>query len=161
MASWLIGWSLANRWTVLALACRRWNRWLHFRGKDELRCLSDTTPVQVQINTPAPALVPEEIEKLITFPVELSLGGLPGLVQLRSVSQFGMSAVVATFADGTDIKTARYWINERLSTVEMPAGIERPKMGPVATGLGEVFQYTLSSSDLNLTELFAPCTIGS
>ena len=78
---------------------------------------------------------------------------MPGLVELRSMSQFGMSAVVATFADGTDIYFARQLINERLANVEMPAGIERPKMGPVATGLGEVFQYTLSSSELNLTEL--------
>ena len=153
MASWLIGWSLANRWTVLALACAVGIAGFISVGKMNFDAFPDTTPVQVQINTPAPALVPEEIERLITFPVELSLGGLPGLVQLRSVSQFGMSAVVATFSDETDIYFARQLINERLSTVDMPAGIERPKMGPVATGLGEVFQYVLSSSELSLTEL--------
>ncbi len=122
-------------------------------GRIAFDAFPDTTPVQVQINTTAPALVPEEIERLITFPIELSVGGLPGLVQLRSVSQFGLSSVVVTFADGTDIYFARQVINERLAAVEMPIGIERPKMGPIATGLGEVFQYTLSSDEMSLTEL--------
>ena len=153
MASWLIGWSLRNRWTVLFIACLVGVAGLWSLGRMNFDAFPDTTPVQVQINTPAPALVPEEIERLITFPVELAVGGLPGLVELRSMSQFGLSAVVATFADGTDIYFARQLINERLANVEMPAGIERPKMGPVATGLGEVFQYTLSSSELSLTEL--------
>ncbi len=90
----------------------------------------DTTPVQVQINTVAPSLVPEEVERLITFPVELSLGGMPGLSQLRSISQFGLSQVVVTFEDGTDIYFARQLINERLLAVEIPPGIARPEMGP-------------------------------
>src|SRR5262249_24323033 len=120
-----------------------------------LDAFPDTTPVQVQINTPAPALVPEEIERLITFPIELAISGLAGLEGVRSVSQFGASAVIVTFRDGTDIYLARQEINERLSTVEVPAGIDRPTMGPVATGLGEVFQYTLSSKTRDLKELRA------
>ncbi len=153
MASWLIGWSLKNRVLVLALTGVLAAAGVWSLGRMNFDAFPDTTPVQIQVNTPAPALVPEEIERLITFPIELALGGLPGLVQLRSVSQFGSSAVVATFADGTDIYFARQLINERLTTVSIPAGIEPPKMGPVATGLGEVFQYTLTSSELSLTEL--------
>ena len=99
----------------------------------------DTTPVQVQVNTVAPALGPEEVEQQITFPVEQALGGLPRIQSLRSISKFGLSQVVVTFDDGTDIYFARQVVNERLGTVELPAGIERPKMGPVSTGLGEVF----------------------
>jgi len=107
----------------------------------------DTTPIQVQINTVAPSMVPEEVEKLITFPVELSLGGLPGLQSVRSISQFGLSQAVVTFEDGTNIYFARQQIAERLSALEMPPGIPRPEMGPVSTGLGEVFHFTIKPKD--------------
>jgi cobalt-zinc-cadmium resistance protein CzcA len=115
----------------------------------------DTTPVQVQINTTAPALNPHETEAQITIPVELALGGLPGLANVRSISKFGLSQVVATFADGADIYRARQLITERLQAVELPDGISRPQLGPIATGLGEVFHYVVRSSDpkRTLTEL--------
>ncbi len=107
----------------------------------------DTTPVQVQINTVAPALSPEEIEQQITLPVELSIGGLPGLQNVRSVSKFGFSQVVATFDDETEIIDARQYVTERLSTVELPEEVSRPELGPIATGLGEVFHYTVRSNN--------------
>ncbi|MEX0977503.1 MAG: efflux RND transporter permease subunit, partial [Pirellulales bacterium] len=113
----------------------------------------DTTPVQVQINTVAPALAPEEVERLITFPIEQAIGNLPRLEQLRSISKFGLSQVVVIFADGTDIYFARQLINERLSSLTMPADVARPKMGPVATGLGEVFHYVVSGQGTNITDL--------
>ena len=153
MLSWLIGWSLRNRFIVLALALL-----VGVAGFVSLRRLNidafpDTTPVQVQINTVAPALVPEEVERQITFPIEMAIGGMPGLEQLRSISQFGLSQVVVTFTDGTDVYFARQLINERLGTVDIPPGIDRPEMGPVSTGLGEVFQYTLEGEGRDLTEL--------
>ncbi|MDP1798175.1 MAG: CusA/CzcA family heavy metal efflux RND transporter, partial [Planctomycetaceae bacterium] len=113
----------------------------------------DTTPVQVQINTVAPALSPEEVERQITFPIEQAISGLPRLEQLRSISKFGLSQVVVIFEDGMDIYFARQLINERLATVEMPEGLARPKMGPVATGLGEVFHYVVTGQGDDLTEL--------
>ena len=115
----------------------------------------DTTPVQVQINTTAPALGPEEIEQQITLPVELGISGLPGLDEVRSVSKFGFSQVVATFSDSTDVYDARQFITERLNSVQLPGGINRPQLGPIATGLGEVFHYVLHSDDPHrtLTEL--------
>jgi cobalt-zinc-cadmium resistance protein CzcA len=113
----------------------------------------DTTPVQVQINTIAPALGPEEVERQITGPIEQGLGGLPGVEQLRSVSKFGFSQVVATFRDGTDIYFARQLINERLGSVDLPAAVARPKMGPVATGLGEVFHYVVTGAGGSPSEL--------
>src|SRR2546421_361493 len=110
----------------------------------DLDAFPDTTPVQVQINTIAPALGPEEIERQITFPIEQVISGLPRLAALRSVSKFGLSQVVVTFDDGTDIYFARQLVNERLTTAEIPEGVGRPKMGPVATGLGEVFHYVVT-----------------
>ena len=90
-----------------------------------LDAFPDTTPVQVQINTVAPELSPEEVERLITFPVEYALGGLKGLSELRSVSKFGFSQVVAIFEDGTDIYFARQQVNERLGDAQL-AGRHRP-----------------------------------
>ena len=111
----------------------------------------DTTPIQVQINTGAPTLNPEEIEKQITLPVELTISGLPGLINVRSISKFGFSQVVATFTDTVDIYQARQFIMERLTSVELPEDIQRPQLGPISTGLGEVFHYTLSSTNPDRT----------
>ena len=107
----------------------------------------DTTPIQVQINTVAPALSPEEIEQQITLPVELSIGGLPGLQSVRSVSKFGFSQVVVTFDDSVEIIDARQYSAERLASVELPDDVGRPTLGPIATGLGEVFHYIVRSTD--------------
>lgn len=113
----------------------------------------DTTPIQVQINTVASELGPEEVERQITFSVETAIAGLPGLSNVRSVSKFGFSQVVATFEDGTSVYDARQLVLERINSVQLPEGIERPSLGPIATGLGEVFHYTLSSSTRSLEEL--------
>jgi cobalt-zinc-cadmium resistance protein CzcA len=110
----------------------------------DIDAFPDTTPAQVQVNTTAPSLGPEDVETLITYPVEQALGGLPGVRVLRSVSKFGLSQVVVIFEDGTDIYFARQVVNERLNEVTLPAGVDRPKLGPVSTGLGEVFHYTLT-----------------
>ncbi len=107
----------------------------------------DTTPVQVQINTVARALNPEEIERQVTFPVEVAISGLPGLDNVRSISKSGFSQVVATFDDRTFIYDARQLILERLGTVRLPEGVDPPTLGPIATGLGEVFHYVVRSPD--------------
>lgn len=95
----------------------------------------------------------EEVERQITFPIEQSISGLPGLEKLRSISKFGLSQVVVVFEDGTDIYFARQLINELLTTVRLPAGIDRPKMGPVSTGLGEVFHYIVRLDAVDLSAL--------
>lgn len=119
----------------------------------DIDAFPDTTPVQVQVNTTAPALLAEEVEKQITFPIEQAISGLPGLEQVRSVSKFGFSQVTVLFEDGVDIYFARQLINERISAVELPSGMERPKMGPVATGLGEVFHYVLGYKGYDVSKL--------
>ena len=113
----------------------------------------DTTPIMVQVNTTAPALAPEEIERQITYPVEQSLSGLPSLANIRSVSKYGFSQVVVTFEDGVDIYFGRQVVAERLATVELPQGVGRSKMGPVATGLGEVFHYVLTYEGIDFRSL--------
>ncbi|MSR31852.1 MAG: efflux RND transporter permease subunit [Gemmataceae bacterium] len=144
MLTWIIDFSLKHRLgVILATLAAAVAGALSLRFID-IDAFPDTTPVQVQINTVAPALGPEECERQITFPIEQTMGGMRGLKQMRSISQFGMSQVVLTFADGTDIYFARQLVNERLAAVELPLGLERPKMGPVATGLGEVFHYVIS-----------------
>ncbi len=104
----------------------------------------DITNPQVQINTAVPALAPEEVEKLVTFPIESEMAGLPDMVELRSLSKFGLSQVTMTFRDGIDLYRVRQLVTERLSGVldELPSGLA-PKLAPVATGLGEIFYYSL------------------
>ncbi len=104
----------------------------------------DITNPQVQINTGVPALAPEEVEKLVTFPIESEMAGLPDMVELRSLSKFGLSQVTMTFRDGVDLYRVRQLVTERLSGVldELPPGLA-PKLAPVATGLGEIFYYSL------------------
>ncbi len=155
MLNHVITFSLKNRLLVCVLAVA-----LIVVGGRSLSLLPidafpDTTPVQVQINTSVPALSPQEAEQQVTLPVELAVGGLPGLKNVRSISKFGLSQVVATFGDETSIYRARQLISERLQSVELPAGVERPQLGPIATGLGEVFHYVVRSDNTNrtLTEL--------
>lgn len=103
----------------------------------------DVTNVQVQILTDSPALGPLEIERFITTPVEQGMGGLPHLEEMRSISRFGLSAVTVVFEEGTDIWWARQAVGERIAEVrgEIPEGYGEPEMGPVSSGLGEIFQF--------------------
>lgn len=104
----------------------------------------DITNPQVQINTAVPALAPEEVEKLVSFPIESEMAGLPEMVELRSLSKFGLSQITMTFKDGVDLYRTRQLVTERLQGVldELPAGLT-PKLAPIATGLGEIYYYTL------------------
>ncbi|MBL9138878.1 MAG: efflux RND transporter permease subunit [Verrucomicrobiales bacterium] len=104
----------------------------------------DITNVQVQVNTQVPALAPEEIEKMVTFPIENAMTGIPGLLELRSLSKAGLSQVNLIFEDGTDLFRSRQLASERLQSVveELPAGLT-PKLAPISTGLGEVFYYVV------------------
>ncbi len=153
MLNAIIDFSLKYRWLVILGAVA-----LAVAGGVSLRYLDidafpDTTPVQVQINTVAPSLGPAEVEQQITFPVEQALSGLPKIVTMRSISKFGLSQVVIIFEDGTDIYFARQLVNERLATVQLPQGLDRPKMGPVSTGLGEVYHYVVTGKGDDVTQL--------
>jgi len=151
----IIRFSLRNRLLVCLLSVVLVSVGIVALNRLPIDAFPDTTPVQVQINTVAPSLNPLEIEQQITQFVELSIGGLPGLNNVRSISKFGFSQVVATFDDSTGVYLARQLVSERLAAVELPAGISRPQLGPIATGLGEVFHYLVSSEnpERTLTEL--------
>ncbi len=153
MLNWIISWSLRNQPLVLGLIVAFLVVGVLSVRLLDIDAFPDTTPVQVQINTVAPALAPEQIEQQITFPVEQAISGLPDLEGVRSISKFGLSQVVVTFKDATDIYFARRLVSERLSTVRLPPEIPSPEMGPVATGLGEVFHYIVTSERGDLTEL--------
>lgn len=151
----ILSWALHNRLLVIVLSLL-----LVFGGAVALRDLPidavpDVTNVQVQVLTTAPALGPEEVERFITTPVELSMSGLPGIQEVRSVSKFGLSAVTVVFAEGTDIYHARQLVNERLQTARssIPLGYGDPEMGPVSTGLGEIYQFELRGEGKDGMEL--------
>ncbi len=151
MLNWIIDVSLRNRFVVCLLALALVIVGGRALTRLPIDAFPDTTPVQVQINTSVPSLSPEEAEQQVTLPVELAVSGLPGLQNVRSISKFGLSQVVATFEDDVNIYLARQLIMERLQEVELPAGIERPTLGPISTGLGEVFHYVVRSTDPNRT----------
>ena len=113
----------------------------------------DTTPVQVTVNAVAPTLSAIEVERQLTFPLEQAISGMPGLVQVRSVSKFGFSQITAIFKDGTDVYLARQLVSERLLTVKLASNVGRPSLGPTSTGLGEIFQYLVMSKTLSAREL--------
>ncbi|ATB47984.1 efflux RND transporter permease subunit [Corallococcus macrosporus] len=153
MLTRLIEWSLSHRWAVLlgtvALVV---SGLLAFQALP-IDAIPDTTPTQVQVNTVSPALTPIEVERQLTVPVEQALAGLPRVSELRSISKFGLSQVTLQFEDGTDLWFARQQVAERLSRVQVPAGVAPPSLGPVATGLGEVFHYLVKSDTRRLEEL--------
>jgi len=153
MLSQLIDLSLRYRGVVIAAALILVGLGLVAFRDLPLDAYPDTTPVQVTVNTVAPALSPLEVERQITAPLEQSIGGLPGLEMVRSVSKFGFSQITAVFEDGADIYLSRQVVSERLQAVALPDGVGRPSLGPVSTGLGEVFQYLVESDTLSTREL--------
>ena len=140
--------SIAHRWLVLGAVCALIIVGLWNYQRLPIDAVPDITNVQVQINTEAPGYSPLEIEQRITYPIETALAGLPKLAYTRSISRYGLSQVTAVFEEGTDIYFSRNLINERLGQIksELPDKIE-PIMGPIATGLGEIFMYTLAAKD--------------
>lgn len=114
----------------------------------------DVTPAQVNIYTESPGLAAEDIEQLLTFPIESGMAGLPKVQEIRSVSLFGLSYVAVYFDDDMDIYFARRLVMERLQEVEdrIPEGYGTPEMGPNSSGLGQVFWYTLERADAELKD---------
>ena len=120
-----------------------------------LAAFPDVTNIQVQVNTQAPGLAAIEVERLITFPVESVMNGLPGVEQVRSTSKTGLSVVTVVFNDSTDTYFARQLVLERLQVAKerIPNGLGAPELGPITTGLGQVYKYILTSTKLDAAEL--------
>ncbi|MBY0406357.1 MAG: efflux RND transporter permease subunit, partial [Rickettsiales bacterium] len=140
----IVHYSIRQRWLVLMIALALGGIGAYNFQRLPIDAVPDITNVQVQINTEAPGFSPLESEQRITYPVETAISGLPNLDYTRSLSRYGLSQVTVVFKDGTDIYFARQLIAERLQEVKskLPEGLE-PTMGPIATGLGEIFMFTI------------------
>ena len=140
----LLQFAILQRWVVLLLALGMGALGIYNYQRLSIDAVPDITNVQVQINTEAPGYSPLETEQRITFPVETAMAGLPGLEQTRSLSRYGLSQVTVIFKDGVDIYFARQLVNERIQQVksQLPPALE-PGMGPIASGLGEIFMWTV------------------
>lgn len=121
----------------------------------KLDALPDVTANQVLVLTRAPGLVPEEVERRVTRPIEVALGGLPGIETHRSLSRYGISSITVVFEDGIDPYRARQVVQERVAIVTsaLPRGVDIPELGPLSGGLGEVFQFVLTSPSRTPAEL--------
>jgi cobalt-zinc-cadmium resistance protein CzcA len=145
MINGLIRFAVAHRLIVLLLVGLLVGAGVYSLQSLPIDAVPDVTNVQVQVLTGAPSLAPLEIERQITFPVEVAMSGLPDVEEIRSVSKFGLSAVTIVFKDSVNIYFARQLVLERLSQAreQIPQNIGSPEMGPISTGLGEVYQYEL------------------
>ena len=143
MVSRIIDWSLDNRFVVMLLAVVLLGVGAGSVASLPLDAVPDLTNVQVQVLTLSPSLGPVEVEQFITFPVENAMSGLPRVEEIRSISRFGLSAVTVAFEEGTDIYWARTLVNERLQQAResIPPGMGDPQMGPIATGMSEIYQF--------------------
>ncbi|MBA3668652.1 MAG: CusA/CzcA family heavy metal efflux RND transporter [Sphingomonas sp.] len=140
----LLDMAVRLRWAVLAITLLLAAYGAYQLVRVPIDAVPDITNKQVQVNTSAPAFGPLDIERLITFPTETALAGIPGLTQTRSISRNGFSQVTAIFRDDVDLYFARQQVAERLNQGRetLPAGVE-PQMGPVSTGLGEVLMWSV------------------
>lgn len=148
--SWLgrvLRFSLRQRWLVVLATGAMASLGVYNLNRLPIDAVPDITNVQVQINTAVEALSPVEVEKQVTFPIESAMAGLPGIQEIRSLSRYGLSQVTVVFHDGTNIYFARQLVSERLQQAResLGPGLGDPEMGPISTGLGEIFMWTVEA----------------
>ncbi len=152
----IVKWSIAQRWLVViaSILISLWG--LRVLTQMPLDVFPSFAPPQVEIQTEAPGLAPEEVESLVTRPIESTINGTPGLESLRSSSAVGLSAVRAVFSWDTDIYRARQLVTERLQQArsQMPQGVEDPEILPVSSPLGWTVKYAFSSETTPLMEVW-------
>lgn len=145
MLNKIIAFSIHNKLIVgmMTLALIGWG--VYNTSKLPIDAVPDITNNQVLIITPSPSLGAADIERLITFPLEIATRNIPGIIEQRSFSRFGLSIITIVFDDKTDVYWARQQVNERINDVkgQIPSGLGVPALGPVTTGLGEIFQYVV------------------
>ncbi|PLC47925.1 CusA/CzcA family heavy metal efflux RND transporter [Pollutimonas subterranea] len=144
----IIRFAIEQRWLVILAVLGMAALGAYNYSRLPIDAVPDITNVQVQVNVGAPGYSPLEVEQRITYPVETVMSGLPGLQQTRSLSRYGLSQITVIFEDGTDIYFARQLVNQRLqeATDSLPEGIN-PSMGPISTGLGEIYLWTVEAED--------------
>ncbi len=151
----IVDFSLEHRFLVVVLWLLAAALGLRAMRELPIDAVPDVTNVQVQVLTNSPGLAPQEVESFITFPVESALSGLPSVDEIRSVSKFGLSVVTVVFDEDTDVYRARQLVAERLARARdaIPAGYGEPEMGPISTGLGEIYQFELRGEGYSPMEL--------
>ncbi len=149
MISKIVKFSIENRWIVILITLL-----VAVAGTDSFKHLPidavpDITNIQVQVNTQVEGRGPDEIERTVTYPLETALNGVPGVTQVRSITRYGLSQVTIVFEDGTDIYRARQLVSERLQAItnQLPSFVE-PLLGPVSTGLGEIYHYVIEANEV-------------
>jgi cobalt-zinc-cadmium resistance protein CzcA len=149
MLNRIIDWSVSNRLLVVLGLIAVLGAAGMLIPKLNLDAFPDVTNVQVQINTEAEGLAAEEVEQLITYPIEAVMYALPDVEEVRSISKTGLSVITVVFKESTDIYFARQLVFERLQDAreQIPEGVGTPEMGPNTSGLGQVYQYILRSTD--------------
>lgn len=155
MINRIIEFALNQRLLIVAMVILMSALGIYSLNNIPIDAFPDVTNIQVQILAEAPGLSPVEVEKLVTFPVEVAMNGLPRLTEIRSISKFGLAVVTVVFEDGVDIYFARQLVLERLQRVKesLPPTVPEPEMGPITTGMGEIYQYFLESDSLDLMGL--------
>jgi len=149
----IVAWALRHRAVVLVLTLLLVVVGLRSATTLPIDAVPDVTNVQVQIITTAPALSPVEIEQYITVPIERAMGGIPHATQVRSISKPGISVVTVVFTDDTPIYFARQQVNERMRDAQETVQHGKPDMGPISSGLGEVFQFVVRNPQMNAMQL--------
>jgi cobalt-zinc-cadmium resistance protein CzcA len=139
--------SIRQRWVVVVITAGVGAFGVYNFQRLPIDAVPDITNVQVQVNTAAPGMSPLEVEQQVTARIEMAMGGIPGSDHMRSLSRYGLSQLTIVFRDDVDIYFARQLVGERLreASEDLPPGVEQPTMGPVATGLGEIFMWTVEA----------------
>src|SRR3989304_6473612 len=143
MINKIIEYALKQGFLVIVVICVIIGLGLYYIVRLPIDAVPDVTTNQVQINTEVPGLGPVDVEKLVTFPIESAMSGLPYIDEIRYLSHSAFSQVTVVFADSVDIYFARQLVLERLQIAKerIPAGLGAPEMGPITTGLGQIYKY--------------------
>ncbi len=151
----LIDFSLRQKFVALSLVALMAFGGYRALSDIPINSLPDVTPIQVLVITKAGRYSPYDVERLVSFPVETAMSGLPNVSEVRSISQFGLSAVTVEFEEGTDTYFARQLVSQRVQSIvdELPEGVSAPQLGPISTALGEIYQYVVRGDGYSLTEL--------
>ncbi len=151
----IVEFSVRQKFVALALVVLMGVAGVSSLLKIPINSIPDVTPVQVLVITKAGRYSPYDVEKLVSYPIETAMNGLPDVKEVRSISQFGLSAVTVEFEEGTDIYFARQMVSQRLQAItdELPPGVSSPNLGPISTALGEIYQYVVKGENKSLTEL--------
>ncbi|HLU84793.1 MAG TPA: efflux RND transporter permease subunit, partial [Vicingaceae bacterium] len=141
----IIAYSLKNKLIVLLLVLALILGGIYSMRHLAVDAVPDITNNQVQVVTSSPTLAAEEVEQFITLPIEMAVANIPNVIEVRSISRYGLSVITIVFEEEVDIMLARQFVNEQLTIVkdEIPAAFGSPEMMPITTGLGEIYQYIL------------------